>query len=230
VPKLKNVRGIVGPPDSAKSGRSKVRFRFQHFRYTQVFSSSFFLPSARPPTRPTALRQNHLPKISMKTLIALLLTVMLFSFEAKAQNTAKNDLCVVTFADGKTFYARVLSKSANTVNTKMLHSGSAYSFSDKTVTASKGAYKPGHKCRSIAYYGGRKNDLSYVGDFIEVTFGDGVPFFAQVESVGNDGLATRMLHSGNKYKFSSDGTVLASTGVYPAGHKTKSIMRLSRRN
>jgi len=166
----------------------------------------------------------------MKPIIALFVTVMLFSFEAKAQNTAKDDLCVATFGDGKTYYARVLSKSANIVNTKMLHSGSAYSFLDKTVTASTGAYKPGHKCRSIVYYGGRKNDLCHAGDFIEVTFGDGAPFFARVESVGNDGLATKMLHSGNKYKFSSDGTVLSSTGVYPAGHKTRSLMLLTRRN
>ncbi len=165
----------------------------------------------------------------MKNLLRIMIAAMLFSVAAKAQNTSANDLCVATFGDGKTFYAKVLSKGGNGVNTKMLHSGSLYSFRGNTVTASKGAYKPGHACKKITYYGGRKKDLLYVGSFIEVTFGDNEPFFAVVESIGNDGYATKMLHSGNSYKFSQDGTVLSSTGVYKAGHKTKSTMLLTLR-
>ena len=163
----------------------------------------------------------------MKNLGMMFAALLLCSSVAKAQ--VANDLCVATFADGKTFYARVLSKSGNIVNTKMVHTGSLYSFKDKTVTASKGAYKVGHKCKSIAFYGTPVKDLAYVGDFVEVTFGDGAKYFAVVESVGNDGLATKMLHSGNKYTFYSDGKVLASTGVYPVGHQTKSLMKLNRR-
>ena len=154
---------------------------------------------------------------------------LLFSFSANAQNTVVNDLCVVTFGDGKTFYAKVKSKSGNVVNTKMLHSNALYSFEGTTVKVSKGTYKVGHKCRKIAYYGNRVRDLSYVGNFIEVTFADGIPFFAQVESIGNDGYVTRMLHSGNQYKFSGDGTVLFSGGDYPSGHKTRSVMLLTQR-
>lgn len=163
----------------------------------------------------------------MKNIITAVLTALLFSFTAKAQSA--NDLGVVTFADGKTFYAKVSSKSGNRVNTKMLHSDAAYSFEGLTVKASSGAYRVGHNCRKISYYGGRKKDLLAVGSFIEVTFGDGVPFFAQVESLGNAGVLTRMLHSGNKYKFSSTGKVLSSEGVYPVGHGTKSIMLLTKR-
>jgi hypothetical protein len=167
----------------------------------------------------------------MKNIIKVIISAfaLLFSFSANAQNAAVNDLCVVTFADGKTFYAKVLSKGGNEVHTKMLHSDSMYSFAGTTVKSSGGAYKVGHKCRKIAYYGGRVKDLSYVGNFIEVTFADGIPFFAQVESIGNDGFVTKMLHSGNKYKFNGDGKVLSSEGVYPVGHKTKSVMLLTRR-
>jgi hypothetical protein len=167
----------------------------------------------------------------MKNLIKVIISAfaLIFSFSANAQNTVVNDLCVVTFGDGKTFYAKVSAKGGKEVHTKMLHSGSTYSFEGTTVKSSGGAYKAGHKCRKIAYYGGRVKDLSYVGNFIEVTFGDGVPFFAQVESIGNDGFVAKMLHSGNKYKFSGDGTVLSSEGVYPKGHKTRSIMLLTQR-
>jgi hypothetical protein len=111
----------------------------------------------------------------------------------------------------------------------MLHSDNMYSFEVTTVKSSGGAYKIGHKCSKIAYYGGRINDLWKVGDYIEVTFGDGAAFFAGVESMGNDGYVTRMLHSGNKYKFNGDGKVLSSEGVYPSGHKTKSVKLLTRR-
>ena len=163
----------------------------------------------------------------MKKLVMVFAAGLLFSSVAKAQ--VADDLCVATFADGKTFYAKVLSTSGKIVNTKMLHTGSLYSFKDDTVTASKGAYKVGHTCKKIVFYGTRKKDLGYVGDFIEVTFGDGVPFFATIESNMNDGVETRMLHSGNKYKFNADGVVLESTGVYPVGHKTQSILVLTRR-
>ena len=165
----------------------------------------------------------------MKNIIAFFVVVMLFSLNAKAQNTIADDLCVVTFSDGKVFYSKVLSNSGNIINTKMLHSGSLYSFKGKTVTNSGGAYKVGHEINNIVCYGGRVKDLWYVGNFIEVTFADGASFFAEVESIGNDGYTTKMLHSGNKYRFNSDGTVLSSTGVYPAGHKTKSIMLLTQR-
>lgn len=163
----------------------------------------------------------------MKNLGVMFAAILLFSSAAKAQ--VASDLCVATFGDGKTFYAKVLSKSGAIVNTKMVHSESLYSFKNNTVTASEGAYKVGHECKSIKFYGTRVNDLAYVGDFVEVTFGDGAKFFAVVESVGNDGLATKMLHSGNKYTIYSDGKVVASTGVYPVGHQTKSLMKLTRR-
>ncbi len=104
-----------------------------------------------------------------------------------------------------------------------------YSFEGTMVKSSGGTYKVGHKCRKIAYYGGRIGDLWKAGNYIEVVFGDGAAFFAQVESIGNDGYVTKMLHSGNKYKFSGDGTVLSSEGVYPSGHKTKSVKLLTRR-
>jgi hypothetical protein len=176
---------------------------------------------------------NHAADIrkSMKNIVKILIYAfaLLFGFSANAQNTVARDLCVVTFGDGKTFYAKVQSKGGNEVHTKMLHSDSMYSFEGTTVKSSGGAYKAGHKCRRIVYYGGRVKELSYVGNFIEVTFADGIPFFAQVESIGNDGFVTKMLHSGNQYKFNGDGTVLSSTGVYKVGHKTKSIMLLTRR-
>lgn len=165
----------------------------------------------------------------MKNLITIMVVALLFTFSAKAQNTVADDLCVVTFADGKTFYARVLSKGGNEVYTKMLHSDSLYSFEGTTVKSSGGAYKVGHKCSKIAYYGGRVKDLYYVGNYIEVVFGDGEAFFAEVQSIGNDGVVTKMLHSGNTYKFNSKGTVLSSTGVYKVGHKTKSITLMPRR-
>lgn len=167
----------------------------------------------------------------MKNILTILISAlaMLFSFSAHAQNTAANDLCVVTFGDGKIFYARVLSKGGNEVHTKMLHSDNMYSFEGTTVKSSGGAYKIGHKCKKITFYGGRVNDITPVGSYIEVVFGDGVAYFAQVKSIGNDGLLTKMLHSGNKYKFNSDGKVLSSEGIYPVGHKTKSIRLLTRR-
>ncbi len=162
----------------------------------------------------------------MRNVVLIFIAILFFGFVAKAQKANAEDLCVVTFADGKTFYAKVLSMSGGIVNTTMLHSNSLYSFKDKTVTASQGAYKVGHECKKIAYYGSRINDLWYVGNFIEVTFNDGASFFAEVESMGNDGYETRMLHSGNKYKFNGDGVVMSSTGAYPAGHQTKSVMLL----
>lgn len=167
----------------------------------------------------------------MKNILAILISALalLFSFSAHAQNTAANDLCVVTFGDGKTFYAKVLSKGGNEVRTNMLHSDNMYSFQGTAVTSSGGAYKVGHICKKIVFFGGRANDITPVGSYIEVVFGDGAAFFAQVESIGNDGLVTRMLHSGNKYKFNGDGKVLSSEGVYPVGHKTKSVMLLTKR-
>ena len=167
----------------------------------------------------------------MKNIIAILVSVfaLLFSFSATAQNTAAKDLCVVTFADGKTFYAKVLSKGGNKVHTKMLHSDNMYSFEGTTVKSSGGAYKVGHKCKKIAYYGGRINDTRKVGDYIEVVFGDGAAFFARVESIGNDGFVAKMLHTGNKYKISGEGRVLSSEGLYPAGHEVRSVMLLPRR-
>ncbi len=64
----------------------------------------------------------------MKNILTILISALalLFSFSAHAQNTAANDLCVVTFGDGKTFYAKVLSKGENEVHTKMLHSDNMY--------------------------------------------------------------------------------------------------------
>jgi hypothetical protein len=165
----------------------------------------------------------------MKNLVLIFIAAFFCGFAATAQKVNPTDLCVVTFADGKTFYAKVLSTSGAVVNTMMLHSNSLYSFTGKNVTASEGAYKVGHKCKTVAYYGGRVKDLWYVGDFIEVTFADGASFFAEVESMGNDGYETRMLHSGNKYKFNDKGVVVSSTGVYKAGHKTKSILLLKPR-
>lgn len=167
----------------------------------------------------------------MKNIITILISAfaLLCSFSANAQNTVADDLCVVTFADGKTFYARVLSKGGNEVHTKMLHSDNMYSFEGTTVKSSGGDYKIGHKCSKIAYYGGRVNELYYVGNYIEVVFGDGKAYFAEVQSIGNDGVVTKMLHSGNTYKFNGKGTVLSSTGIYKVGHKTKSIKLLPRR-
>lgn len=154
---------------------------------------------------------------------------LLLTFSANAQNTAARDLCVVTFADGKTFYAKVQSKGGNEVHTRMLHSDSMYSFEGTTVKSSDGAYKAGHKCKKITYYGGRINNTRKVGDYIEVVFGDGAPFFARVESIGNDAFVAKMLHTGNKYKISGEGRVLSSEGLYPAGHEVRSVMLLPRR-
>jgi|LakMenEpi03Aug12_release.lakeMendotaPanAssembly.Ray.scaffolds.fasta_scaffold1051067_1 hypothetical protein len=165
----------------------------------------------------------------MKKIIATFVALMLFGLAANAQTIFANDLCVVTFADGKTYYSKVLGKSGKIVNTKMLHSGSLYSFKGRTVTSSEGFYEAGHELNNIVCYGGRIKDLLYVGNFVEVTFGDGASYFAVVESIGNDGYATKMLHSGNKYRFNGDGTVLSSTGAYPVGHKTKSVMLLTQR-
>jgi hypothetical protein len=167
----------------------------------------------------------------MKNRLTILISALalLLSFSAHAQNAATNDLCVATFGDGKTFYARVLSKGGNEVHTKMLHSDNMYSFEGTTVKSSGGAYKIGHKCKKLAFYGGRSNDVTPVGSYIEVVFGDGIAYFAQVQSVGNDGLVTKMLHTGNIYKFDGNGKVLSSEGLYPAGHKTKSIMLLTKR-
>jgi hypothetical protein len=165
------------------------------------------------------------------TLLTILVSAfaLLLTFSANAQNTAAKDLCVVTFADGKTFYAKVQSKGGNEVHTRMLHSDAMYSFEGTTVKSSAGAYKVGHKCKKIAYYGGRINDTRKVGDYIEVVFGDGAAFFARVESIGNDAFVAKMLHSGNKYKISGEGRVLSSEGLYPAGHEVRSVMLLPRR-
>jgi hypothetical protein len=167
----------------------------------------------------------------MKNIITILLSAfaLFFGFNAHAQNTAANDLCVATFGDGKTFYAKVLAKDGKQVHTKMRHSDALYSFEGTTVKSSSGAYKVGHKCRSIVYYGPRSNDLYRVGDYIEVVFGDGEAFYAKVDSIGNDGVVTTILHSGNTYKFDGKGTVISSTGIYKVGHKTKSILLLPRR-
>lgn len=167
----------------------------------------------------------------MKTIAAILIAAfaLLLSRPANAQNTVASDLCVATFGDGKIFYARVQSKSGNLVTAKFVHSDAVYSFEGTTVKASGGAYKAGHKCKSIAYYGDRKKDLAYAGNYIEVTFADGAAFFARVESIANDGMLVKMLHTGNKYKFNAAGTVVSSEGVYSAGAKTKSIMVLKRR-
>lgn len=124
----------------------------------------------------------------MKNLVLISIAIFFWGFVAKAQKVSPTDLCVVTFGDGKTFYAKVLSMSGNIANTTMLHSNSLYSFKDKTVTASQGAYKVGHECKEAIYYGGRINDLWYVGNFIEVTFADGASFFAEVEGILNDGI------------------------------------------
>ena len=162
--------------------------------------------------------------------IAIFIALMLIGLEAKAQTIIANDICVITFADGMTYYSKVLGKSGKIVNTKMLHSGSLYSFKGRTVTSSQGFYEAGHELNNIVCYGGRTKDLLYVGNFVEVTFGDGASYFAEVESIGNDGYATKMLHSGNKYRFSNDGTVLSSTGAYPVGHKIQSVMLLTQRS
>lgn len=157
------------------------------------------------------------------------MAVLWFGFSGKAQTAVVADLCVVTFGDGKTFYAEVLTINGGIINTKMLHSGSLYSFAGKVVTASNGAYKKGHTCQKIQYYGPSNTVVVGKPAFVEVIFGDDAYFYAQVERLSSDGniYSTKMLHSGSKYKFNvTNETVVESSGAYPVGHKIKTIYPL----
>jgi hypothetical protein len=164
----------------------------------------------------------------MKKIFLLTMSVLLIGFSGKAQTPVVADLCVVTFADGKTFYAEVNSVNGGIADTKMLHSGALYSFAGKVVTASSGAYKKGHTCQKIQYYGPTTTVVVGKPPFVEVVFGDDAYFYAQVEDLSPDGTvySTKMLHSGSKYKFHVNGTVLESNGAYPVGHKVKAISPL----
>ncbi len=164
----------------------------------------------------------------MKSLILILTLVLCYPTFGKAQAPAVADLCVVTFSDGKTFYAEVNSVNGGIVNTKMVHSGSLYSFAGKVVTASNGAYKKGHTCKRIQYYGPTNAVVVGKPNFVEVIFGDGRYFYAQVENLTPDGniYSVKMLHSGNKYKFHVNGKVLESNGAYPVGHEVEEIYPL----
>lgn len=164
----------------------------------------------------------------MKKIVLLTVSALLFSCYGMAQAPVVADLCVVTFADGKTFYAEVNSVNGGIANTKMLHSGALYSFACKVVTASSGAYKIGHTCQKIQYYGPSTTVVVSKPDFVEVIFGDDAYFYAQVENLSPDGniYSTKMLHSGSKYKFHVNGTVVESSGAYPVGHKIKAIYPL----
>jgi hypothetical protein len=135
---------------------------------------------------------------------------------------------VVTFADGKTFYAEVNSVNGGIANTTMLHSGSLYSFADKVVTASNGAYKKGHTCQEVQFYGQSPTVVAGRSPFVEVIFGDGAYFYAQVTNLSPDGkiYSTKMLHSGSIYKF-NDGKVIESNGAYSVGHKVNTIIPLT---
>ncbi|TAD85836.1 MAG: hypothetical protein EAY75_10340 [Bacteroidetes bacterium] len=126
------------------------------------------------------------------------------------------------------FYAEVISVNGGIVNTKMVHSGALYSFAGRVVTASSGAYKKGHTCQRVQYYGPSTTVVTGRPPFVEVIFGDGAYFYALVENLSPDGsvYSTKMLHSGNKYKFNVNGTVVESSGVYPVGHKVKEIYPL----
>jgi hypothetical protein len=164
----------------------------------------------------------------MKSLILTATIIFSIHFTGVAQNPEVTDLCVVTFSDGKTFYAEVNSVNGGIANTRMLHSGSLYSFAGKVVTASNGAYKKGHTCQKIQYYGQSTALGARRPPFVEVIFGDGAYFYAQVTNLSPDGniYSTKMLHTGSIYKFHINGMVLESNGAYPVGHQTKAITPL----
>jgi hypothetical protein len=155
----------------------------------------------------------------------------LFTYSGKAQTPIVADMCEVTFADGKTFYAEVMSVTGGIINTRMVHSGSLYAFAGKVVTSSNGAYKKGHTCQKIQYYGPSTTVVVGKPAFVEVIFGDDAYFYAKVENLSSDGniYSTKMLHSGNKYKLHTNGTVIESSGVYPIGYKVKAIYPLIKR-
>ncbi len=164
----------------------------------------------------------------MKSLILTATLIFSIHLTGVAQKPEVTDLMVVTFADGKTFYAEVNSVNGGIANTTMLHSGSLYSFAGKVVTASNGAYKKGHTCKKIQYYGQSPTVVAGRPPFVEVIFGDGAFFYAQVTNLSPDGkiYSTKMLHSGNIYKFHINGMVQESNGAYPVGHQTKAIIPL----
>lgn len=161
----------------------------------------------------------------MKNFNLMIVAFMLFGFVGKAQHASADDLCEVTFGDGRTYYAQVISQDGNIIYAKILRTGSLYAFNNRTVKESSGAYETGHVCQNIRYYRPSVNNKWRPGDFLYITFGDGNSYYAKVTSVFNNDQAysVKFLHSGSNYEFDLNGKILSSTGAYDAGQQTRSV-------
>lgn len=164
----------------------------------------------------------------MKNYSAFIFSVMLAMYASSATAQMPSGL-IVQFADGKTYYARLIEKTSSSIKVEFLHSHSLYTFSsDGTILQSTGNYAAGSKVNGILIIDAERDiyqepDLSsFSARHVGVEFQDGQVYYAYVDSAGDDYLHLIFMHTASHYilKKESDGVWVVESnvgGAYPPG-------------